>query len=185
MALLTAKWTANDQRYQSYLNGTHTDIGDRHAHLAATQSMAETILTKQSVDTKQACEEFEGQIAADMRGLEERRQEKALALERVVGQSEQLLRETSENAKKQLEMQRSAAQVMYSNRARMAAARCENTVLKEHQSVDAARRSRSQWQRKASQMRESFRAHAIKSGSYVKSLDPQRKEQLLHIWSTG
>jgi len=182
MARLTTRLAAEQERVRADIKDFWNDVQELQSQAADTQAQAEDILSKQAVDHRRTLEETDSQVAAEMRALDERRQERVMALRQETSLAQRCLRDAAGGARRQLELQRHEARLAYRERARCEEARCESAVLAELRTVEEAKREREQWERRAARMRENYRAHAVKSGSYVRSLDPGRKEQLMNLW---
>lgn len=183
--LIQHRFAELQARYASDLEDMRGEVQSLQALLAKKRAQAEEHLARQSSDHRQALEEADANIAADLKQLEELRRQKVLAVRSAVANARQQMIEVSMGAQRQLEVHMNEAKLAYRNRVLAEEARCDELIIAERRAVEEAKQQRWELEKRAYRTRESCRRHANQSGSYVKSLDPQRKQQLAEIWQSG
>lgn len=187
MALSAFKQKIDSQQaeYHAGIGDLETEVQELQARLAQERSSAEANLAQQTVEHARAVQEVDSHVAMQLSRLEELRQQRATALRREVAQSRQLIEDATLGAQRNLEDQLKEAKLVFNTRIQHEQARGEDTIQADLKAVTDAQRERQEWERRAHKMKENYRVHAVKSRTYVKSLDSGRRQQLVDLWAKG
>jgi len=184
-ARLEAAWAEQQARHRQDLQELLAEVEVYQGLLAEKTAETEGALAQQAAQSQRAVREVERQTIAEARQLKERREHKDMLLRKQVADTQQMMKETSAGTQRQLTLLLDESRLAYRTRARFEETKCETAIKAQHQSVEVARKERQDWERRAELTRENYRGHVIKSGSYVKSLDPESRRELMSIWTEG
>jgi len=182
MARLAKEWAGKQTQFEADLRDLQEEHKTLEVHLQGKQTEAEETLSRQADENGQTVSDAQNTVNSDIQRMEEVRQQKVLALRSEVARSRQMVQEASIGVQKRMEIQANEVRLAYRYKKKIEEARCKDEISAERQSVEAAKKEREEMERKAARVRENYRAHAVKSGTYVKSMDPQRRQKLMQLW---
>mmetsp|Transcript_37670 Transcript_37670/g.82718 ORF Transcript_37670/g.82718 Transcript_37670/m.82718 type:complete len:425 (-) Transcript_37670:72-1346(-) len=181
----SSSWAAMQAKHCEELQKLQAEARGLQEQMASKQAQSERMLQLQAAEHKQTFDEAEGRFAVEGARLEDQRQQRVMALRQEVAASQKLLREAELGTQRRLETQLREVKLSYWTKAKMEQARWEDGIAAERNAVAQAKLQRKEWERRAEKSRENYRAHAIKSGAYVKGLDLKRRNNLSELWCKG
>eukprot|EP00929_Paragymnodinium_shiwhaense_P031282 TRINITY_DN17559_c2_g1_i1.p1 TRINITY_DN17559_c2_g1~~TRINITY_DN17559_c2_g1_i1.p1 ORF type:complete len:492 (-),score=124.38 TRINITY_DN17559_c2_g1_i1:153-1628(-) len=180
---LTDNWNAQQSRYLADLQELARQARDLEERLDAKQLRYESALQEQRAQSAKAVDETEAKANSELRRLDEVRQQKAQALNKQVAISRQFLQEDAAGKQRAMEVQLNEARRAFMHKVKMTEQACRMQVAQERQLVQSATKDRQILEKRAVRTREGFRAHAIKSGSYMRTLSGAQQRGLVNLWS--
>merc|ERR1712216_25210 len=178
---LKATWNEQQGRYLRDLQELAGQAKGLEARFHEKQSRQEGALHEQRASMARAVDEAEARDKAELRRLDDVRQQKAAALNREVAISRQYLQEDSAGKQKAMESQLNEARRAFMHKVKMAEQSCKRDVKQEKILVDMAKKDRQYLEKRAVRTRETYRAHAIKNGAYMKSLSAGQQDALVNV----
>lgn len=183
MRQLQMEWEQQQAQYRAQIAELQGQLGELQTRYDQKCAVAERELEHQITLKKRSVEEVENQVAGQIRQLEDVRQNKALALRSQIAQHQQRVREIVSSSQMQMEMQISDVKKAYRHKVKQEALKCEDSIVKERLAVQKAEKEAVKWKHSVDRMRENYRAHAVKSAAYVKSLDDKTTQRILSLYS--
>jgi hypothetical protein len=181
-ARLEEQVAESSARHRAELLELRSDVEALQVLLTEKRSEAEAALSQQAKESQRALQEVESQVTSETRQLEEQRHAKAMLLRKQAEDSRRNLAESSKGTQKHLNALLDEVRTAYRTRVQMEEAKCSTAMEAQLRSVEDAKRERQEWERRAELTRENFRGHVIKSGSYVRSLEPEKRRELQNLW---
>jgi len=180
---LDIKWAGQQEAVRSAMAELQGDAQALQARLSEKRAHAEGLLVGQSAGWGRTLREAEDRLATEVRRMEGTRKDKAAALNRMVVDSRQRMKDAGVGTQRLIESHRKEMKHVYRYRLRVEEARCEDRVQAERRAAEHARLDAERWEKAAQKNREGYKVHALKSKSYVRSMDPNKRKQLMELFT--
>jgi len=185
IARLNEGWTHTEAHYTAKLQRLRAEVRREKQMKDESSREADRELAKQSSQWSKCAEDMGDQIASGVKALEDLRGSKVRHLQREVLHSRQLEREMASGTQRRLEAQVNELKLQCKCKLKMEELRLGDEVTAGRRSVEAARKSADIWGKRLEVTRESFKAHAYKSGAYVLAMDATPRKASKSRCSTG
>jgi len=182
-SMYTARFAEEKATYLNGTKGLQAELQELQHRLSEERAHAEAMLAKQASEHAAALQDVESSISSQLGRLEEMRQQRVTALRREIAQTRQQLQDASGDAQRHLENHLKEAKLVCQQRIQREQAQGQGAIQAELQAVSDGKRECEEWAKRAVKVKENYRAHSVKSRTYVQSLDPQRKTQLQALWT--
>lgn len=179
---LAADWAEKQAAYLTGVEDLKAEVKGLRLRLAEERALANSTLVAQATERQGAIHEVECHVASELGQLEGQRQQKHTHLRREVVLTTHQLEDAAIRAQKHLDTELKEATLVQHARVQREEALSEGVIQDEFASVLAAKREREELEKKNIKIKENYRVHAVKSKNYVKSLDKDRRDQLVDLW---
>lgn len=184
MAQLREKWSRAEARYQAEMLELSEEAQSLQRMHEEKKAQAEDLLSKQSAAWGKTAVDIDTRINHDIASLDALCQQKAMALRRETLNSRQRVKESAAGTSRRMEAQLREVKLTYKTRLKLEEAKSGDAIIMEHRAVQDAKQEATWWEKRANRMRENYKAHAVKSGAYIKQMDPKSRQELVRLFGT-
>lgn len=151
--------------------------------LSEESTQADSALQNQVAHHANAMQELESTVCSQMIRLEDQRQSKTTALRIEVAQVRKQIREAAQLAQRKLEVHLEENKTKYAVKLVSAEAAGQKQIQELVHSLEGIKAECRDFQLRADRAKENFRTHSVKSQTYVKNMDSQRRKTLIQLSS--
>jgi len=170
-------WEITEAKYNADMQDLRAEVQKVQRMKDENSSAVELGLGKQAKQWSKRADDMGEQIALGLKALEEVRASKVQNLQHEVLRSRQLEQDMATSTHLRLEAQLSDLRLQSKTKLRMEELRFGDMVTAERRSVEVAKKNADIWARRVEITRESFKAHAYKTGAYVLAMEEQPKRR--------
>jgi len=180
---LEKEWAEQAENYRNHMSDLQKQTHNLQSLLDEKNSQARDVLKVQARDLSRRVQRADERLAMELQRMQEEQMDRANALRVKQVEAQLKVRDVTLQTKAHLEAQRANLRAAYRQKVKLEAAKCANSVEHARQEVSDAKREAKHWEKKVGRMREDYRGHAIKSGTYARTLDPRRRKNLSTLYT--
>jgi len=180
---LQSEWSQTEARYHAEMSELHEEVQSLHKAIQEKQTQAQDHLTKQSSAWSQTHAEVDKKMNQDIVRLDALCMRQASEVHRAKLNSRERVEEHAIGTQRRKDAALREVNLTFKTRRKLEERMFADNVVFEHKAVQDAKHEAEWWAKRANRMRENYKAHAVKSGAYVKQLDPQSRQELMRFYS--